>query len=112
MVSWDASEQVPVARVVFDVDPSQTNFWRDIEVLTPGGGTVTNSSVRRIHIARSGNLVDTESLAVELPYESWGAFKMVIENGDGAPLKITAAKGYFYERRIYCPREPGNECKT
>ncbi len=105
VVSWDAAEQVPVARVVFDVDPSQTTFWRDIEVVTPGGGTVTNSSVRRIHIARSGNLVDTESLAVELPYESWGAFKMVIENGDGAPLKITAAKGYFYERRIYF--EPG-----
>jgi hypothetical protein len=105
VVAWDASEQVPVARVVFDVDPSQTNFWRDIEVLTPSGGTVTNSSVRRIHIARSGNLVDTESLAVELPYESWGAFKMVIENGDGAPLKITAAKGYFYERRVYF--EPG-----
>ena len=101
VVTWSGSESVPVSRVVLDVDPSQTNFWRDIEVLTPTGGTVTNTSVRRVHLARDGKLAESESLAIELPYEAWGGFQIVIENADEPPLKITAAKAYFYERRLY-----------
>ena len=109
VITWPASASVPVAQVVLDVDPSQVNFERDVEVLTPGGGTVTNSSVRRVHMVRDGKVADSESLAIELPYESWGAFRIVIENGHEPPLKITAAKGYFYERRIYFdPRDNVN----
>jgi hypothetical protein len=101
VVTWKANAGVPVSRVVLSVDPSQTNFWRDIEVLTPDGGTVTNTSVHRVHMARDGNVAESDSLAIDLPYEAWGGFQIVIENGDEPPLKISAAKGYFYERRMY-----------
>jgi hypothetical protein len=101
VVTWSANAGVPVSRVVLSVDPSQTNFWRDIEVLTPNGGTVTNTSVHRVHMARDGNVAESDSLAIDLPYEAWGGFQIVIENGDEPPLKISAAKGYFYERRMY-----------
>ncbi len=101
VVTWSANAGVPVSRVMLTVDPSQTNFWRDIEVLTPNGGTVTNTSVHRVHMARDGNVAESDSLAIDLPYEAWGGFQIVIENGDEPPLKISAAKGYFYERRMY-----------
>lgn len=62
---------------------------------------MTNTSVRRVHLVRDGKLAESESLAIELPYEAWGGFQIVIENSDEPPLKITAAKAYFYERRMY-----------
>lgn len=101
VVTWSASITAPVGRIALDVDPSQGSFRHDVEVLTMEGGTITNSSIRRIHLARGGNLVDTESLAVDLPNEGFGPFKIVIQNGDDPPVKIIAAKAYFNERRLY-----------
>ena len=101
VVTWSASVTAPVGRIALDVDPSQPSFRHDVEVLTMEGGTVTNSSIRRIHLARSGNVVDSESLAVDLPNEGFGPFKIVIQNGDDPPVKIVAAKAYFNERRVY-----------
>jgi hypothetical protein len=34
VVTWDASVETPVMRLAFKVDPSQTNSWRDVQVLT------------------------------------------------------------------------------
>jgi TonB family protein len=101
VVTWDASEEAPVMRLVFKVDPSQINFWRDVEVLTPGGGTITNRSVRRIHLVHDGKLVESEWLDFTLPSEEWGAFRLVFHNGNELPIKITSARAYAYERRVY-----------
>jgi hypothetical protein len=101
IVYWEALGRAPVARVVFDIDPSQTNFWRDIQILTPTGGTITNSSIRRIHIVRDGILAESESVAVDLPNEAWSSFHLTLENGNDPPLKIRSAKAYAFERRIY-----------
>jgi hypothetical protein len=101
VVTWDASVETPVMRVAFKVDPSQTNFWRDVQVLTMGGGTITNRSVRRIHLVRDGKLAQSEWLDFTLPSETWGPFQLVFENGDQQPLKITSARAYAYERRVY-----------
>lgn len=101
VVTWDASVETPVMRLAFKVDPAQTNFWRDVQVLTLGGGTITNRSVRRIHLVRDGKLAQSEWLDFTLPSERWGAFKLVFQNGDEQPLKITSARAYAYERRVY-----------
>jgi len=101
IVSWPGLSKAPVARIVFEIDPSQENFWRDIQVLKPNGGTITNSSIRRVHIVRDGVVAENESLAVNLPSEEWDAFHLSLANGDDPPLKILSAKAYAFERRIY-----------
>jgi len=101
VLTWSDSRNGPVARVVLQIDPSETNFARGIQVLTPLGNTITNTSIRRIHIVRNGMLVESESVGIDLPNEVWVPFRIVIENTKDAPLKITSAKAYAYERRVY-----------
>ena len=101
VLTWDDSKNEPVARIVLQIDPSETNFARGIQVLTPTGATITNASIRRVHIVRNGILVQTETVAIDLPDEVWVPFRVLIENGKDAPLKITSAKAYAYERRVY-----------
>jgi hypothetical protein len=101
VVTWNATDEAPVARVVFTVDPSQTNFWRDVEVQTMEGGAITNRSFHRVHLVRDGKLAQAERLEIDLPGDQWDPFQMIIENGDNPPLKITSAKAFAYERRAY-----------
>ena len=50
---------------------------------------------------RDGKLAQSEWLDFTLPSETWGPFQLVFENGDQQPLKITSARAYAYERRVY-----------
>ena len=101
VLTWDDSKNNPVARIILQIDPSEINFARGIQVLTASGGTITNTSIRRVHIVRNGILVQTETVAIDLPDEVWVPFRILIENGKDAPLKVTSAKAYAYERRVY-----------
>jgi hypothetical protein len=101
VLTWDDSKNNPVARIILQIDPSEINFARGIQILTPTGATITNTSIRRVHIVRNGILVQTETVAIDLPDEVWVPFRILIENGKDAPLKVTSAKAYSYERRVY-----------
>lgn len=106
VVTWNASPETPVARIQLKVDPSQANFWSDVQVLQPEGGTITNRSVRRVHIRRDGLLAQSEWLDIYLP-EQWDSFKLVFSGRGQAPLKITSARAYAYERRVYFDASAG-----
>src|SRR5579863_3817967 len=101
VLTWNDSKNEPVARIILQIDPSELNFARGIQVLTAVGGTITNTSIRRVHMVRNGLLVQTETVAIDLPDEVWVPFRILIENGKDAPLKVTSAKAYAYERRVY-----------
>lgn len=106
VVTWNASSETPVARIELQVDPSQANFWSDVQVLQPEGGTITNRSVRRVHIRRDGLLAESEWLDIDVP-EQWEPFKLVFHVRGGTPLKIMSARAYAYERRVYFDANAG-----
>jgi hypothetical protein len=101
VITWTASQQVPLARVVFSVDPRQVNFKRRVTLDQGDGDKVATGELTRIHLSRGGNDVDSECLELVFPEVYSGKFKVQIENGDDPPLSITQVKAFARERRLY-----------
>ena len=94
-------KNVPMERILFAIDPAQGNFRRDIEIQSDNGTWVGSGELSRIHMQRNGQRIDVEQPSLDVGGTGTAPFKVILHNGDDAPLKITAVHLQQYERRIY-----------
>jgi hypothetical protein len=100
-------KNVPLERVLLSIDPSQANFRRDVEIQSDNGMRFGSGEISRIHMNRNGQKIDVQQPWLEVGGTGPGPFKIIIHNGDDAPLKITDVHLQQYERRIYFDSDPG-----
>jgi hypothetical protein len=101
LLTFTVPENVPVERVVFEVDPLQPNFKREVEVQDAQGQTLGSGEISRVHMVRAGQKIDTESQQVEFSAIGHKSISVIIYNDDDAPLRLTSARLQQYERRVY-----------
>ena len=82
------------------MEDGQENFRRDFRVFNAEGREVAAGTVTRVRLPRAAD-AGTENLTLELPGVRSRSFRVVIENGDDPPLRLTAVRPWFTERRIY-----------
>jgi Protein of unknown function (DUF3999) len=111
ILTFSVQGQVPVERAVFSVDPAQQNFLRKVEVQGENGQEFGSGEIRRVHMERNGQKIDTEQTSLDLRGNIQGALKIIIHNGDDMPLKIMGARLQQYERRIYFDADAGIQPK-
>ena len=111
ILTFSVQGEVPVERAVISVDPAQQNFLRRLEVQEENGQEFGSGEIRRVHMERNGQKIDTEQTSLDLRGNIQGALKIIIHNGDDVPLKITGARLQQYERRIYFDADAGIQPK-
>jgi hypothetical protein len=111
ILMFSVQGEVPVERAVISVDPAQQNFLRRLEVHGENGQEFGSGEIRRVHMERNGQKIDTEQTSLDLRGHIQGALKIIIHNGDDVPLKITGARLQQYERRIYFDADTGIQPK-
>ena len=119
---------VPIDRVTFDVDPSQPNFTRPVEIQQGQGTPLAFGDLSRIHMTHNGAKIDVEnnSICVCEALPNWSGIEgnvgeenaprvapkdrtisVIVRNGDDPPLKIAGVKLEQRERRIYFDADAG-----
>jgi hypothetical protein len=83
-LTFAVPEDVPIDEVVFDIDPAQPDFRRDVSIENEDGRYLGSGEISRVHMVRSGLKI-----------------KVMIHNGDDPPLKLNSAHLRQYERRLY-----------
>jgi hypothetical protein len=111
ILTFSVPGEVPVERAIISVDPTQQNFLRRLEVQGENGQEFGSGEIRRVHMERNGQKIDTEQTSLDLRGNIQGALKIIIHNGDDVPLKITGARLQQYERRIYFDADAGTQPK-
>jgi hypothetical protein len=101
VITFDVPANTPVEGLTLDIDPTQPNFCRQIEIRGGKDEPYGSQQISRIHLLRNGQKVDVERTSVELCGNCQGTLKAVIHNGDDPPLKISGAHLQQWERRIY-----------
>jgi hypothetical protein len=109
VVTFSVPENVPIERIIFEIDPAQGNFQREIGFQGDQDQYLGSGEISRVHIQRSGQKIDVEKTALEVGAAGQRTLKAIIHNGDDQPLKITGANLQQYERRIYFDSLPGEE---
>ena len=100
IISCTTPDRVPLARVDFQIAPSQVNFRRSVSIEDGKGEQVSNGEISRVRVNRAGTLVTNEQLSVNV-MATTSQLTIKIDNGDNPPLAITAAQPLALERRIY-----------
>ena len=101
VVTFSVPENVPIERIVFEIDPAQGNFQREIELQGDKDQYLGSGEISRVHIQRNGKKIDVEKTSLEIGTAGQQTLKAIIHNGDDQPLKITDANLQQYDRRIY-----------
>jgi hypothetical protein len=100
VIACDIPAKVPLARIEFQIEPTQVNFRRVVSVEDSKGEQVASGEITRVRMNRGGRLVISENLTISLA-GNYGALTLVINNGDNPPLAIMAVEPLAVERRIY-----------
>ena len=111
ILTFSVPGEVAVERAIISVNPMQQNFLRRLEVQGENGQEFGSGEIRRVHMQRNGQKIDTEQTSLDLRGNIEGALKIIIHNGDDVPLKITGARLQQYERRIYFDADAGTQPK-
>jgi hypothetical protein len=101
MLTFAVPENVPLDRVTLDVDPTQPNFRRSVQVTDDKDVYIGSGEIDRIHMVRSGQKIDSDEHDVSFSAVGHKTIKVIIYNGDDPPLKLTSARLQQLERRIY-----------
>ncbi len=109
VISFDVPANTPVERLMLDIDPTQSNFCRQIQIRNDKDEPYASDQISRIHMLRNGQKVDVERTSIELCGNCRRILKAVIQNGDDPPLKITGAHLLQWERRIYFDSDAGEQ---
>ncbi|HYL63697.1 MAG TPA: hypothetical protein VE077_13850, partial [Candidatus Methylomirabilis sp.] len=107
ILTFAASANIPVERLMLAIDPAQGNFQREIEIQSEKGSTTAVGEITRVHLQRNGGKIDVDHPWLSLSTRIQGHLRAVIHNGDDAPLKIVRARLQQYERRIYFDCDAG-----
>jgi hypothetical protein len=111
VASFTLPERIPVERVSFDLAPTyKANFSRDVRItdrLNSSSGTGSEDltgTIYRVHLTQAGREVRQEQLSVPATLGSnmqdTGKVGVAIENGDDAPLPLTAIRLEMRQRKI------------
>jgi Protein of unknown function (DUF3999) len=107
VITFDVPVNTPVERLTLDIDSTQPNFFRQIQIRGSKDEPYTSDQISRIHMLRNGQKVDVERTSIELCGNCQRTLKAVIQNGDDPPLKISGAHLLQWERRIYFDSDTG-----
>jgi len=107
VLTFAVPENVPVERLMLVIDPAQGNFQRDLEMQSEKGFPTGAGEISRIHMHRNGGRIDVDQTWLSLRATGQGQLRVIIHNGDDAPLRITRARLQQYERRIYYDCDAG-----
>ena len=100
IITCTVPERVPLARVDFEIAPSQINFRRIVTIEDSKGQQVSSGEISRVRVNRAGTLVTNEQLSVNV-MAATSQLTINVDNGDNPPLAITAAQPLALERRVY-----------
>ncbi len=100
--------RTPVDRIVFVPGAQPSSFSRDVQVKVlpvarppandsaePPQPVTATGNILRVHSVQDGHRIDEEHLAVDAPqvdFDSPATWTVTIENGDDAPIQITAIR--------------------
>ena len=107
VITWTAPKNVPLDRIVFEVD--QINFLRNLRVEDADGRWVGSGEISRVKMARSGRTAESSNLTIDVPGARSSGFRVIIANGDDPPLKITSITPEYITRRVHF--DPKGESK-
>jgi hypothetical protein len=107
VLTFAVPENVPVERVMLAIDPAQGNYQREMEVQTDKDSIAGAGEIFRVHKLRDGAKIDFDRPWLAARATSRGQIRVLIHNGDDAPLRITHASLQQYERRIYFDCDAG-----
>jgi len=104
VISWEANEKVPLEGIAFEIEPGEVNFRRTVGVSSIGRDkqeiSLAQGAISRVHIMRTGRIVDSENLLLELTAHA-SNYRITIRNGDDPPLRIVKVRALALERRLY-----------
>jgi hypothetical protein len=107
LFAFSIPEHVPVERMSFTIDPGQKNFRRNVDIQDEKGQLIGAGEISRIHSQRNGQTIDVEEPLLAVRFVGPGSYRVLIHNGDDAPLQVTGAQLQRYERRLYFDSDPG-----
>jgi Protein of unknown function (DUF3999) len=103
-------QRIPVERVSFDLAPNyKANFSRDVRITDrpDGSDSVSESlagTILRVHLTQAGREIRHQQLSVPAilgsNMQSAATVEVAIDNGDDAPLPITAVRLEMRQRQI------------
>jgi hypothetical protein len=100
-LTFEVPENIPIERVVFEIDPAQLNFRREVEIQDDKGRVLGSAEINRIHMVRAGRKIDSEQHEVGFSASGQKTIVVIISNGDDPPLKLIGARLQQHERRMY-----------
>jgi hypothetical protein len=101
LLTFAVPENVPVDRVILDVDPAQANFRRSVQVTDDKDVYIGSGGINRVHMVRSGRKIDSDDYDVSFFAVGHKTIKVIIDNGDDPPLKLKTARLQQLEHRLY-----------
>lgn len=106
LLTFTVPENVPVQKILFDIDPAQPNFRRPVQIYDNKGQMIGVGDIARVHMVRAGEKIDSEDQDVDFSETGEKTLDIVILNGDDPPLKIRSAHLQQQERRLYFDAPP------
>jgi hypothetical protein len=101
VLTFTVPANVPVEKIIFAINPAQLNFRRSVEIRDDKDNILSTGEINRIHMVRAGQRIDSEDDEVDFSEIGQKTLKVVIHNGDDAPLKVNSASLQQIERRLY-----------
>lgn len=101
VLTFAVPEKVPLDRVTLDIDPTQPNFRRSVQVTDDKNDYIGSGEIDRVHMVRSGQKIDADDYDVSFSAVGHKTIKVIIDNGDDPPLKIKSARLQQLEHRLY-----------
>jgi len=98
---------MPLERIAFNVSSasgpsgSVRNFSRTVIVTDEKGSEIQSGSISRVFVKRGGETVSNEDLAIDVYSRVAKKVRVIVENGDDAPLPIARVQLLSLQRRIY-----------
>jgi Protein of unknown function (DUF3999) len=100
VLTFAVPQNMPVDRIIFDVDPAQPNFRREVEIRNEHDMSIASGEISKVHMVRNGSKIDTEDFVMPCFSLAETTIKVIIHNGDDKPLQ-QRARLQQYEHRIY-----------
>jgi hypothetical protein len=101
VLTFAVPENVPLDRVTLEIDPSQPNFRRSVQITDHKDDYVGSGEIDRVHMVRSGQKIDSDDYDVSFSAVGRKTINVIIDNGDDLPLKIKSARLQQLEHRLY-----------
>ncbi len=111
VATFHLAERVPIERVSFAFAPDfKSNFSRDVRITDRPAGTPASAAetitgtILRVHLTRSGREIRQQQLSIPAilgsNLQSSATVEVAIQNGDDAPLPVTAVRLEMRERKL------------